>query len=849
MCLFLVMVFVTGLLPVPAMAAKARNAFDGTTVTDYRAWSQDQLPWGIERLGKAKEYGGVNYAGCLITAFAKASVQLGTRTVKNVNPGIVNETFTEAGIMDGSGKLTDWKKAASLLGLQYHCKIKSTEVLDWLKKTDRNYGIIVFVKNEKKTSWNEKEKKYVLDYVTHYVLLDKEKTLANNGTIYIHDSQGSGDSYGWMSRTKSETENVYHTSRNSQSAYLKQMSGISFKSRLNKYQNVERATYYVISAPNGCNVTLNPDGGTVSTSSIFAVKGKNYYSSLPTPTRTGYTFLGWYNGNTKITSSNATTSKAITLTAKWSANKYKITFNANGGTFKKNQGGAITVTYNGTYGTLPTASHITRSGYTFSGWYTEKSGGTKITSSTKVTIAGNDTLYARWTPKDTIYKISLNTQGGTLPKGTKSSFNVTYGKTYSALPTSVTKSGYNFKGWYTEKSGGTKITPSTKVTIIGNDTLYAQWTAKTFTVTFNTQGGALPKNTSSTKSVTYNSKYGTLPVPAKQGAIFKGWYTAKSGGKEIDSSDKVSITKNTTLYAQWDTKKVYTVKFNANGGTVATPFATYKTNEKFSALPVPSRSGYDFAGWYTKTSGGTKVTTGTKVSVVGNGTLYARWTPCKHTYKGGICTKCKTEWAWWNNIKSTTAASYQVTNKNGAPVWNRPFSNNSTKLTTMKLNSYVVVVGQVTNTDGNLWYKLSDGSFIFSGNVKKKAVSNIYYIVGTDGTLIINKKASSGSPTGTEIPEGAACVVNTAKSKGNWLYVTYNGVSGYSYKSYMTTKVPSISYYTANSALTIRASASSNGASRGTIPKGAHVAVNTARTSKGWKWVIYNGDAGYVNGL
>ena len=140
-------------------------------------------------------------------------------------------------------------------------------------------------------------------------------------------------------------------------------------------------------------VNFNAHNGTVYTKKVTT--GKNY-GTLRTPTRSGYTFDGWYTaetGGTKVTSTTKVTATTNhTLHAHWTKNKYyTVTFNANGGSVSTR---SKTVTYGGNYGALPTP---TRSGYTFNGWYTAASGGSKVYASTKYSRSSNQTLYAHWT--------------------------------------------------------------------------------------------------------------------------------------------------------------------------------------------------------------------------------------------------------------------------------------------------------------------------------------------------------------------------------------------------------------------------------------------------------------------
>lgn len=103
---------------------------------------------------------------------------------------------------------------------------------------------------------------------------------------------------------------------------------------------------------------------------------------------------------------------------------------------------------------------------------TASSGGTKITSSTKVTITSAQTLYAQWTVN--AYKLTYNANGGSVSTSSKP---VTYGNTYGTLPT-PTRDYCTFKGWYTAASGGSKVSSST-VMGAGDVTIYAQWTFNT----------------------------------------------------------------------------------------------------------------------------------------------------------------------------------------------------------------------------------------------------------------------------------------------------------------------------------------------------------------------------------
>ncbi|MBQ6942953.1 MAG: InlB B-repeat-containing protein [Ruminococcus sp.] len=286
-----------------------------------------------------------------------------------------------------------------------------------------------------------------------------------------------------------------------------------------------------------------------------------------------------------------------------------LTFDANGGTTPT---ATKSILYNTSYGSLPKP---TRTGYTFAGWYTAKEGGTQIKENSIVSVTTDQTFYAHWTANK--YTVTFKPTGGTCDTTSKS---VTYNSTYGDLP-KPSRTGYTFKGWFTAESGGTQITKDSKVTITANQTLYAQWTANKYTVTFKPTGGTCD---TTSKSVTYNSTYGELPKPTRTGHVFKGWFTAESGGTQVTKDSKVTITANQTLYAQW-TLNSYTVTLDANGGTVSDDSVTVTYSKGYGTLPEPTRDGYTFLGWFTAADGGTEVTASTTVTTNKNHTLYAHW--------------------------------------------------------------------------------------------------------------------------------------------------------------------------------------------------------------------------------
>ena len=188
---------------------------------------------------------------------------------------------------------------------------------------------------------------------------------------------------------------------------------------------------------------------------------------LPTPTKDGYEFDGWYYEDGTKVPDNVTAEDldGKKIIAKWKAATYTITFDANDGSGSQS---TKKVTHGETYGDLPAP---TRNGYKFVGWFTATNGGEQKFSTTKVDIIKDETLYAHWEANE--YKITLNAQGGSITEGS-STIQIKYNATVS-LP-EATKDGYTFGGWYTEAVDGSIVSNPYTLTNAKDITLYAHWT-------------------------------------------------------------------------------------------------------------------------------------------------------------------------------------------------------------------------------------------------------------------------------------------------------------------------------------------------------------------------------------
>ena len=377
-------------------------------------------------------------------------------------------------------------------------------------------------------------------------------------------------------------------------------------------------------------VTLNPNGGSVSPTSI-KVSANGTYSGLPNPSKTGYTFAGWYtsDGAKKENGSGIASNSNHTLTARWTANKYKVAFNANGGSGSMSD---QMLTYD--QAANLTANAFKKTGYSFAGWNTKSDGsGTNYSDKASVknlATSGTVTLYAKWSVGG--YNIAYNANGGT---GTMNNQSPKYDQTVNLTANAFTRTGYTFVGWNTKADGsGTSYADKASVKNLaasGTVTLYAKWTANPYTLTYNANGGTGSMNNQ-------NMKYDQATNLAanaftRTGYTFAGWNT-KADGSGTSYADKASVKNlatggTVTLYAKWTANK-YTVKFDGNGADELSKTSMEVTyNSTYGELPQPKRDGYNFIGWYTKSEGGNVITPDAKVTITGTQTLYAQWSQVK----------------------------------------------------------------------------------------------------------------------------------------------------------------------------------------------------------------------------
>lgn len=321
---------------------------------------------------------------------------------------------------------------------------------------------------------------------------------------------------------------------------------------------------------------------------------------------------------------------------------------------------------NGT--TVTTFPTISRDGFTFDGWYTEKNGGVRVE---KLVLSSDTTLYAHWTTgsgsgdngsggsgdsgnndttNKTEYTVTFNYQDGTTRTVTER-----VGTALGTLPT-ASRAGYTFVGWFTEPAGGMQVTSYQDSKDI---TFYAHWqvgedTSKPdkpenpdkpgdtdqkpsgpaegqHTLTYNTQGGDLIDPVYVNSGTTVDN----FPVPVREGYTFLGWYLSPTGGKKLSG---VVVKNDVTLYAQWkqgagDTV-TYSIQVSANGGKFADGKSLHTWSENSGAIKDPSevlaglnpkRTGYKLLGYSYERTGGEIIKSIAFDKSVKDKMIYAQW--------------------------------------------------------------------------------------------------------------------------------------------------------------------------------------------------------------------------------
>ncbi len=529
-------------------------------------------------------------------------------------------------------------------------------------------------------------------------------------------------------------------------------------------------------SPNGYTVTFNVNGG----SSVSAITSQRTFSNwsltgsgsisgstytfgagngtlkanyqngsitLPSTSKAGYKFKGWYdNGCSGTLIGNSgdtyTPTKNITLKACYAYYAYKLYVNPNGGTWN----GSTSTTkidpladpkptingqtdYTGRIGsTINIANPTPPTGYTVS-FNTNGENSVSSITSTK--------SFTSWTNSG-----AGSISGTTFTYGEgNGSLKANYKNNSITLP-NTTKSGYTFNGWYTSSSGGTKVgTSGSSYTPTSNITLYAQWTRNTYTLTIDPNGG---KFNGSTSNTTVTGKLGetvslsNLTVPSG----IKATFNANGGSCSTSSlSTSKSLLGWYFMGSEYGSISGSTYTFGKGNDTIYPVFNTHSIT-----LPNATRTGYTFNGWYTASSGGTKVgKEGSSYTPKSNTTLYAQWTPITYNISydliDGTHGSSHPTSATYDNSVNISNPTKNITVKlitegttaSGATISSTSASANQTfnGWTASNLSTATAMYGSSTSTINTSWS--SDTT-----KVKNTYFKNLNYISDSTVTLTAN---------------------------------------------------------------------------------------------------------------
>lgn len=389
---------------------------------------------------------------------------------------------------------------------------------------------------------------------------------------------------------------------------------------LGGYQNSYAGTWVAVA-----DIAFVAKGATPGIQTVEGSKGDVINYGDLSAERTGYKFDGWYterSGGTKFNSGD--TADQWVYYAHWTPIKYNLTLDGNGGKTADNQDTIVvgSLDYDEYYQLSKKA--FTSEGKVLTHWSTRKNDDgvdgvsydaveevSRLTTSENANI----TLFAQWHSPDVW--VEFDPDGGSAVPKKHYTLNNDEDTFYGILSESA-KKDYTFLGWYYDDKLITAETP------IWNDShaLKAHW-AKNPTITFHANGGAFADgNDTTTKTVRYNSELGSIQTPKLANHIFVGWYTAPTGGDEVDKTQRITA-ETVDYYAHWGYKPV----FDLDGGSILN-FQGYEVhdNPEYQIDELPTnviKEGYSFAGW---TYNDLPLTAPKTLNLSENNVIKATWT-------------------------------------------------------------------------------------------------------------------------------------------------------------------------------------------------------------------------------
>ena len=328
------------------------------------------------------------------------------------------------------------------------------------------------------------------------------------------------------------------------------------------------------------------EGGNAGTSEVYFYTVEQTVT-LPTPTRTGYTFLGWTGEGITTPQPNVTIPKGSTgdktYIENWELTEYNITMDLSGGSGQEK----VVYTMTDEDFELPTP---TRHGYEFVGWTGE--GITTPQTSVKIPkgSTGNKAYTANW--KAIEYTITLDTNGGPVVSPIKYTVEDSFTLPYPLRP------GYEFVGWTLDGSGMIPAMPLIIYHGTTGDLRYkAEWRLAEYTITMDLDGGSGQEK----MVYTMTDEDFELPTPTRNGYEFVGWTGERITTPQTSVRIPKGSTGNKAYTANWKVIE-YTITLDTNGGP-AMASIRYTVEDSVTLRIPPDRPGYEFSGWVLDGSG------------------------------------------------------------------------------------------------------------------------------------------------------------------------------------------------------------------------------------------------------
>lgn len=449
--------------------------------------------------------------------------------------------------------------------------------------------------------------------------LDQDGIRRNAYTVAYHGNGGAGSV---------PSQAVVHNQSFSISGNLFSRPGYSFKDwsgsdggtylpgqTVKSLTTVQNAiiTLYARWEPNTYKVSFHANGGSVGTGSKHVVFG-SAYGELPTPSRIGHTFQGWYtaaSGGGKVTAGTAmTTAGGHTLYAQWKINDYQITYHANGGSSVSKP--SAMVTYQKAVDLNVTAE---KEGYIFIGWNTDAAAKAGL-ASLKMP-AENVALYAIYSiPVSDVREVSL--------------LSWAVGDKVNYRSHSLNWVGSNLRG-HSYRLAKTNLASDFPGRSLGW-ALVAWDNAGNYRVLKETETSPIPRRFVQTVGhYRYEAhmgewvKFAAVSEQKVKGEEYTPTYLTPPEGYCKDHIDGTYIVDGDRDSSAYYTPISYILHFDANGGECGTDSKPVAYGEAYGELPTASRFGHRFKGWFTEPTGGKRAVSSDRYFIPGDSTLYAHW--------------------------------------------------------------------------------------------------------------------------------------------------------------------------------------------------------------------------------